>query len=258
MSDFIEIKDVSGAPRKIAVDEIAGILAQRVKVQFGADGSATDASSANPLPIHDAANLTVLEAIATALGSTIKVGDGSGALTIDGTVILAAGSAAIGQTDPRGNKAHDEADAGNPVKVGTRARTALIAAVSQDDRSDAMADKFGRLLETVAPLDQRVAGTTNFTNNTVADVIAAPGANTAIVVTAVKVVNGHATVGTKVEILNDATKVDLGYAAAAGGGWFIADPHGLFVCTTNKAARAKPLVTGSDIDVTMYGYKIPA
>jgi hypothetical protein len=35
----------------IATDDIGGIQHQRVKVQFGADGSATDVSSANPLPV---------------------------------------------------------------------------------------------------------------------------------------------------------------------------------------------------------------
>src|SRR4051812_45657205 len=35
----------------IATDDIGGIKYERVKVNFGADGSATDASSANPLPV---------------------------------------------------------------------------------------------------------------------------------------------------------------------------------------------------------------
>lgn len=34
----------------IATDDIAGVKVQRVKVTFGADGSMTDASAANPLP----------------------------------------------------------------------------------------------------------------------------------------------------------------------------------------------------------------
>jgi len=38
----------------IATDDIAGIKHQRVKVQYGVDGSATDVSDTNPLPIDDA------------------------------------------------------------------------------------------------------------------------------------------------------------------------------------------------------------
>ena len=35
----------------IATDDIAGVKHQRVKVQYGVEGSATDVSSATPLPI---------------------------------------------------------------------------------------------------------------------------------------------------------------------------------------------------------------
>ena len=190
-----------------------------------------------------------------AANSGVDIGD------VDVTSLpeLPAGTKAIGQIDPRGNKAHDEVDAGNPIKIGAKGVTVLPAAVSTGDRTDALSDKFGRQLTTVAPLDQRVSGTTNFTNETAADVIAAPGASTALVITGIKVVNNHATVKTKVEILNDATKIDLGSAAANGGGWVISDPNGLFTpLTTNKALRAKCLTTGADVDVTAYGYKIPA
>jgi hypothetical protein len=38
----------------IATDDIAGIKHQRVKIQYGVDGSATDVSDTNPLPIDDA------------------------------------------------------------------------------------------------------------------------------------------------------------------------------------------------------------
>jgi len=35
----------------IAADEISGVKHQRVKVEFGTDGSATEVSSTNPLPV---------------------------------------------------------------------------------------------------------------------------------------------------------------------------------------------------------------
>lgn len=35
----------------IATDDVAGVKHQRVKVEFGADGSATDVSPVNPLPV---------------------------------------------------------------------------------------------------------------------------------------------------------------------------------------------------------------
>lgn len=49
MSDNIDV--TPGTGKTIAGDDIAGVLHQRVKVEFGADGSATEASSSNPLPV---------------------------------------------------------------------------------------------------------------------------------------------------------------------------------------------------------------
>lgn len=58
MSDNTEITHGSGT--SIATDEIAGVHHQRVKLQIGADGTAVDVSSAEPLPISDSGgSLTV-------------------------------------------------------------------------------------------------------------------------------------------------------------------------------------------------------
>jgi hypothetical protein len=43
-----------GTGATVAADEIAGVLYQRVKTTFGADGTATDVSAADPLPVADA------------------------------------------------------------------------------------------------------------------------------------------------------------------------------------------------------------
>jgi hypothetical protein len=49
MADNVAITPGSGAIA--AADDIGGVLYQRVKVAHGADGSATDTSVSNPLPI---------------------------------------------------------------------------------------------------------------------------------------------------------------------------------------------------------------
>lgn len=51
MADNTELNAGTGGDT-IATDDIAGIKHQRVKVQHGADGSATDASAAAPLPVE--------------------------------------------------------------------------------------------------------------------------------------------------------------------------------------------------------------
>ncbi len=68
----------------IAADEIGGVKHQRVKVQHGADGSATDVSAASPMPVADSAlatlladpaSETTLAAVLAALGGTLAVDD---------------------------------------------------------------------------------------------------------------------------------------------------------------------------------------
>jgi hypothetical protein len=188
----------------------------------------------------------MLLAIRTGSGTAIDLpGDATNGIDVDVTRLP-------------GNAAHGSADAGNPVKTGGRARTALPSAASQDQRVDAIHDKFGRRLSLVAPLDQRTSGTATFTGNTAGNVIGAPGASTAIVVTAIVVVNAHATVGTKVTVRDDMTGKVVGYAAPAGGGFVVADPNGLFVAATNRPVTAICGTTGADVDVTVFGYLIPA
>lgn len=54
-------------------DVIGGVAYPRVKVNFGTDGSTSDVSTSNPLPVD-------------ATGSVVTVTDGAGSLTVDGTV----------------------------------------------------------------------------------------------------------------------------------------------------------------------------
>jgi hypothetical protein len=49
MADNVAITPGSGAT--IAADDIGGVLHQRIKIETGADGTATDVSAANPMPV---------------------------------------------------------------------------------------------------------------------------------------------------------------------------------------------------------------
>ncbi|MFS0771044.1 hypothetical protein [Sphingomonas sp. 1P08PE] len=48
-----------------ATDEIGGIHYPRTKIAFGADGTATDASAANPLPVADPAGTAAIAKLGT-------------------------------------------------------------------------------------------------------------------------------------------------------------------------------------------------
>ncbi len=78
MADNITLNTGSGGAT-LAADEIGSVQHQRVKIQYGIDGAATDVSDTNPLPIDDA-------------GGSITVDDGGSSLTIDGAVTANAGA----------------------------------------------------------------------------------------------------------------------------------------------------------------------
>lgn len=249
----------------LAADDISGVKHQRVKLQYGDDGSATDVSDTNPLPIDDAggsitvdgtitANLSatdnaVLDQIevntsygdqtgggveASALrvtiasdstgvlsvddnGSTLSVDDGGGSLTIDGTVTANAGTGTFtiqeasaldvsaatvtvdlgANNDIQGDVAHNAADSGNPVKIGTKVETSPkgMTLAADGDRADVISDADGITLVKVGTtgadlVHERISNTdgasTAFTNFSAV-------ASTYNYVTAISVTNASAT-----------------------------------------------------------------
>jgi hypothetical protein len=123
MADNTTLNTGSGGDT-IATDDIAGIKHQRVKVQYGVDGSATDVSDTNPLPVDDAGgSLTVDNAalsvtgggveasalrvtLATDSTGVVSVDDNGGSLTVDGTVAI---SGTVAVTDNAGSLTVDNA-----------------------------------------------------------------------------------------------------------------------------------------------------
>lgn len=57
MADNVAVTPGSGPP--IATDDVGGVQYQRVKIAHGADGTATDVSSASALPVDPVASLTI-------------------------------------------------------------------------------------------------------------------------------------------------------------------------------------------------------
>lgn len=90
MADNIGYTPGTGAT--IAADEIAGVLHQRVKIGVGADGTATDVSTSNPMPIMAYGELVeAIEAMRMAIQSlnrTIglaQVNPLTGSMYVDGS-----------------------------------------------------------------------------------------------------------------------------------------------------------------------------
>jgi len=66
---------------------------------------------------------------------------------IGGTTVVTGG--VNGSLGIGGNVAHDDADAGNPVKIGGRARSTQMTAVAEDDRVDAAYNTTGGAIDAV-------------------------------------------------------------------------------------------------------------
>jgi hypothetical protein len=215
----------------IASDLIGGVSYQRVKATLGADGTAVDPSA-----------------------GAGAVGTGTQRMTLasDDPAVTAL------QLIDNASVAHDAAAVAGVSQIGLEARTTDGTAVTSGDAVRALADTLGKqvvLLGAVHDLQSR--GTTNYTNNTAADVIAAAGAGVRIAVMSVLVTNAHATVSTKVEIRDGTTVKILGYATAVGGGFAInGGGVPLFISTANTAVTARAVTTGTDTDVTISGYRI--
>lgn len=97
MTDNVTLNSGSGGAT-LATDEIGGIQHQRVKLQYGADGSATDVSEAAPLPIVQVAhsgNWSVSADYATAqTNTTVKAAPGAGQKLYITDVIISNGATA--------------------------------------------------------------------------------------------------------------------------------------------------------------------
>ena len=157
-----------------------------------------------------------------------------------------------------GNVAHDAADAGNPQKVGGKARTADPTAVSASDRVDAYFDTSGRIVTAPYSLHENlVSGATSvITGTTTTEVIAAAGSGVRNYINQLTVVNADATVGTVVAITDGSggTVLHRGYAAAAGGGYVVTFPSPLRG-STNTAIHAICATTSAEVYVSASGYK---
>ena len=79
MADNTVLNAASGGDT-IATDDIAGVKHQRVKVEFGSNGSASDVSNTNPLPVDVQAltslQRTLVQSVATAAGGSDDLDSG--------------------------------------------------------------------------------------------------------------------------------------------------------------------------------------
>lgn len=285
MADNV-VADAGTGGATFATDDIGGVHFPRAKMCWGADGSVNDTSVAAPLPVQlvagaatvdiSAASLAALEVIdlsAATLAALETIELGATTLTALETITigtaLPAGTNNIGDVDVvsftagaivevQGDVAHDAAVGGNPVLNGFEARTVDGTPVAAGDAVRGSADTLGKQVVVLGATHAlHLNGKGTFTNTTAADLIAAQGAGIRVVVTSILVINGHATIGTKVEIRRGTTVMTQGYAAAAGGGWSQnAGGKEVWITAANEAVTARCVTTGADVDVFVSGYSL--
>jgi len=115
----------------LATDEIGGVHYPRTKISIGADGSATDLSSTNPMPVSDAGGSLTVDGTVAVSGS-VTVVDGGGSITVDGTVGI---SGAVPVTDNGGSLTVD-----GTVELGATTLAALESITVVDGGSSITVD----------------------------------------------------------------------------------------------------------------------
>jgi len=157
-----------------------------------------------------------------------------------------------------GGVAHDGADSGNPIKTGGRATNVEIAAVANNDRTDAVFTLTGKqIVQLFCPPENIVRGVTAaMTATTSTSVIAAPASGLRNYITSVTVGNSHATVGTFVNLQDGSggTTIWTIPAASVFGGATISFSPPLRQPTTATALFCACVTTGSNTIVSANGY----
>lgn len=120
MADNITLNSGTGGAT-LAADDIASVWHQRVKVQYGVDGSATDVSDSNPLPVDDAGGSITVDAPA-GTPVNVQIGDGTdqALVTAAGALLVEADLGANNDVLVSGMAAENAAVSGNPVLSGGR------------------------------------------------------------------------------------------------------------------------------------------
>src|SRR4051812_9155445 len=162
--------------------------------------------------------------------------------------------------------AHDGADSGNPLKIGARARSSEITAVSNNDRSDLLTDLVGKLI--VLPYanpENFVSGaiTSAMASTTTTSLIAAPASGLRNYITQITVSNASTTVPTDILIQDGSggttlyvlpAPIGTGTGTGTSGGTYVF-PTPLRQPTTATALFCANVTTGSSTKVSASGYK---
>ena len=203
--------------------------------------------------------------VVTKTGSVTAATLGAETTKVIGTINIAAAQTLATVTTVTaltgGGVAHDGADSGNPHKIGGRATNVEIAAVANNDRTDAVFTLTGKqIIQPYTNHENIVSGITTAmtaTTSTAVTGMGAPGAGLRNYITSVVIGNSHATVGTFVDLQDGSAGTVFATfpAAAVFGGAAPPFPVAIRQPTANTALFAVNKTTGANVIVFVNGYK---
>ena len=161
--------------------------------------------------------------------------------------------------------AHGVADSGNPVKVGHRVQTALPTAEVNNDRTNSIADEYGRQLISHISPQMQVWKSFNATTTQTGTVIWDPAAGKKIAITHLQVSTYGTTAARVILFFNTTTtytegthqpvcKGSFAPSATAKPGELPPLPHPIYSATADAELRITT-DAGISIDVVCYGYE---
>jgi len=151
------------------------------KTQLVDSAFANTGTAVNPLRVDPTGSTTQPVTVTNAAGAAaVNIQDGGNSITVDGAFFPAiqsvSGSVSVsnfpvsqpvsGTVMAQGDVANDAVDSGNPVKIGGQARTTYPTAVSNGDRVNAIYDKMGRQVVTIATVREKIDQQTTTISNT--------------------------------------------------------------------------------------------
>lgn len=155
----------------------------------------------------------------------------------------------------RGAVGHGQTAVDQPVISGSVARTSNPGGFTAGLAIDFLSDTIGRQIVTMHGLPENTftgVSAADIVDTTSTQVVAAGGVGIRRYISAITVSNMHATVATRVDILDGATVVWSGPAAANGGGYTITFPQQIR-CSANTAINAQCGTTGAAVRVAISG-----
>lgn len=248
MADNVDITPGTGAT--VAADDVSGVLYQRIKVAFGADGAATDVATGAPFPVVQT--------------GALPAGDNNiGNVDIVTLPALASGTNNIGDVDiVGGTVAHDAAGTSiNPLLPGAIAKatdgTTPGSVSAEDDLTYLKSTLDGRLLVSNAHPFAWSATENNAAAQTNNELKAAPGASLSLYITDIIVSNG-ATAGS-IRLVEDtagtpAIVLQEMYLAINGGAHLKLQTPIRITANKNVGFTSTTVTTHS---VTLLGYTAP-